>query len=195
MNERELTLAEHASQLGWEAHNASRSAGWWSNPDGTMKARNRAEMIALMMTEVVEMHRGVRSYGANTAMDEHLPHLPSAYVEAADFVIRVGDFVHGYGYDLGAMVNNMVERGAPETGLMGVICALGDAVEADRRGSLLLCCEYLARGVIIMDGFGRSFLSLSTPRLFSIAREKMAYNKQRADHKMENRLKDGGKAY
>lgn len=195
MNERELTLPEYASQLGWEAHNASRSAGWWSHADGSMKARNRAEMIALMMTEVVEMHRGVRSYGTSTQMDEHLPHLPSAYVEAADFIIRAGDFVHGYGFDLGHMVNNMTGRGTPESGLMGVICALGDAVEADRRGSLPLACEYIARGVIIMDDFARSFLSLPTPRLFSVAREKMAYNKQRADHKMENRLKDGGKAY
>lgn len=177
------------SEIGRLSHAGSRKSGWWSHPDGSDKERNRAEMMMLMVSELAEMHRGVRSM----AQDEHLPTRSSALVEAADFLIRVGDFVHGFGGDLGDEAA-AVEIGH-ELGVVGAMCAVADAMEADRKGRVHEVNTHLARGVLIVAFFAAGFLGAPASTLIEVCREKLDYNQRRADHKMENRVKEGGKAY
>jgi hypothetical protein len=188
-----LTLIEHLSVLGEEAHRASFEAGWWHDPvTGALRERNKGEMMMLMVSELAEMHAGVRS----PRPDDHLPHYGLAAVEAADFLIRIGDFVHGFGFDLGAKAHEWPEKDArAHTGIVGAMCAVSDAMEADRKGSLPMCAAQLARAALIVIEFATGFLSLDREKLFAIAHEKIAYNRQRADHKRENRAQAGGKKY
>jgi NTP pyrophosphatase (non-canonical NTP hydrolase) len=90
------------------------------------RERNKAEMIALMHSELSEALEGLRK----SLMDDHLPHRMMVEVELADTLIRIFDFAGGYGLDLG--------------------------------GALI---------------------------------EKLEYNAQRADHKLEARKAEGGKAF
>lgn len=189
----QLSLIENLSMLGQEAHDASFKSGWWHDArTGALKERNRGEMMMLMVSELAEMHRGV----TNGGMDEHLPQYTSASVEAADFLIRIGDFVHGFGFDLGAKAHEWAEREVDRrTGVVGAMCAVADAMEADRKGSLPECAEQLALAALVVVSFAEAFLGCSRGGLFAIAHAKIAYNRQRADHKRENRVKEGGKAY
>lgn len=188
-----MTLIENLSMLGEEAYRASFKAGWWHDPTtGALKERNRGEMMMLMISELAEMHKGIRDGG----MDEHLPQYSSAMVEAGDFLIRIGDFVHGFGFDLGAKAHEWTDDVVSvHTGVVGAMCAVADAMEYDRKGNLPACAAELARAALIVVSFASAFLGGSRGGLFIVAHEKIAYNSQRADHKRENRLREGGKAY
>jgi NTP pyrophosphatase (non-canonical NTP hydrolase) len=108
-------------------YEASKKSGWWTDPEtGVRRERNKAEMIALMHSELSEALEGLRK----SLMDDHLPHRMMVEVELADTLIRIFDFAGGYGLDLG--------------------------------GALI---------------------------------EKLEYNAQRADHKLEARKAEGGKAF
>lgn len=108
------------------AHQASRSAGWYSNLDGTPKERNVGEMLCLIHSEISEGMEGHRK----SLPDDKLPHRPMIEVELADALIRIGDLAGYLKLDIG--------------------------------------------GAVV---------------------EKMAYNARREDHKLEARVKAGGKAY
>ena len=82
--------------------------------------------------------------------------------------------------------------------LMLVVSELGEAMEGDRKSKM---DEHLphrpGREVELADAVIRIFdmaggYGLDLPGAIV---EKLAYNKQRADHKLENRAKAGGKAY
>lgn len=197
-NEDHLTLVENFSFLGAEAHAASRDAGWWTDPrTGFALARNRGEMMMLMVSELAEMHDALRGNFMSTR-DEHLPGHLSFVVEAADFCIRVGDFVHGFGGDLGACVNRWspAEVHNAGTGIMGAVRCVAAAMEHDRKGRRNACDEHLALGCLVLKRYMHGVLpGFPDWALFGAAHEKIAYNRQRADHKLENRALPGGKAY
>lgn len=70
---------------------------WWVNLDtGERLERNKAEMIALMHSELSEMLEAIRK----DLPDSHLPHLPGENVELADLLIRLLDYAGGFGIDL-----------------------------------------------------------------------------------------------
>lgn len=72
------------------AHAASKEKGFCETP------RNRAELIALMHSELSEALEAIRK----PAPDSHLPHLDPVGVELADCVIRIFDYCGEYGIDL-----------------------------------------------------------------------------------------------
>lgn len=82
--------------------------------------------------------------------------------------------------------------------LMLVVSELGEAMEGDRKSKMddhlphrpmreVELADAVIRIFDLAGGFG-----LDLPGAIV---EKLAYNKQRADHKLENRAKEGGKAY
>ncbi len=108
-------------------YQASYNAGWHTNLEtGELLARNKGEMLMLMVSEIAEAMEGERK----NLMDEHLPHRPMPEVELADAVIRIMDYAGRFNYDIG--------------------------------------------GAIM---------------------EKLEYNRNRSDHKIENRKKEGGKKF
>lgn len=89
-------------------HSAAVAAGWWSNPDGSPKERNKGEMIALMHSELSECLEGERK----NLMDDHLPHRKMAEVELADTLIRIFDYAGKYSYDLEGAVQEKLRYNA-----------------------------------------------------------------------------------
>lgn len=92
-------------KLTEEAHGSSREAGWWHDLEtGEALERNRAEMLALIHSEISEALEAERK----GLMDDKLTHRPGAEVEMADAVIRICDYCGGHGYDLaGAVLEKM----------------------------------------------------------------------------------------
>lgn len=120
-------MKENINEAVRICYEASFKAGWHTDLDtGKLKARNRAEMLMLIVSEISEAMEGERK----GLMDDHLPNRPMAEVELADAMIRICDYAGRWGYDLGgAMV------------------------------------------------------------------DKLEYNQNRADHKIENRILEGGKKF
>lgn len=74
---------------------------WWRHPKtGRRIKRNKAEMIALMHSELSEALEAVRK----DAMDSHLVQWKGEEIEMADTVIRIFDYCEGHGLHLGEAI-------------------------------------------------------------------------------------------
>lgn len=104
-NERGATIEEAAFWLDRLAQTIHRlNSTWWQVDENGRYTRNKAEAIALMHSELSEMLEGVRK----DKMDDHLPHLLSEEVEAADVLIRLLDYCAGFRLDIAdAMVQKL----------------------------------------------------------------------------------------
>lgn len=170
-----------------QIHAANVKAGWWTNiqtGESILTTRNRPEMLCLIGSELVE------AYLDQYKLDDHLPQFPALHVEIADAVIRILDLAGADQIDLETDI-----RGAPLTGfitddLMAVICmVIGDALEGYRKSNtekyhLAIQSAY---ATLVKTQELYSF------DLFEVVDAKTKYNAQRADHKVENRLKADGK--
>lgn len=88
------------NDLAKSVHEAN--SKWWRDiHTGEPIQRNKAELIALMHSELSEALEGERK----GLMDDHLPHRRMAEVELADTVIRILDYCGGFGYDLQGAVD------------------------------------------------------------------------------------------
>lgn len=86
--------------LAEEIYENSLAHGFWPARSEANKAyndRNKGEMIALLHSELSEMLEAVRKPHA----DEHCPEFTSEEIEAADVLIRLLDYAHGWGLRLG----------------------------------------------------------------------------------------------
>lgn len=82
-----------------EVHRNAINKGWYENP------RNKAELIALIHSEISEALEHLRNDNCN---DDKLPNRLGAEVELADAVIRIMDMAEYCGYDIaGAMVEKI----------------------------------------------------------------------------------------
>lgn len=71
---------------------------WWRHPKtGRRITRNKAEMIALMHSELSEALEAVRK----NSMDDKLTQWKGETMEMADTVIRIFDYCAGHGLDVG----------------------------------------------------------------------------------------------
>jgi NTP pyrophosphatase (non-canonical NTP hydrolase) len=70
---------------------------WWTDINtGEPIERNKGELLALIHSEISEALEGERK----NLMDDKLPHRKMAEVELADALIRILDYVGGFGYDI-----------------------------------------------------------------------------------------------
>lgn len=70
---------------------------WWRDiHTGQPIVRNKAELLAMIHSEISEALEGERK----NLMDDKLPHRKMAEVELVDAIIRILDYAGGFGYDL-----------------------------------------------------------------------------------------------
>jgi hypothetical protein len=148
------------------AHETASNAGWYKDPKtGETIKRNFGEVIALMGSELSEALEADRK----KLPDDKLPHRPGQEVEFGDEFIRVGDTVRAEGLDVGPAV-------------IEVARLLQRFSMQEVRFALLLFKTLAASREFGLDLAGAII-------------EKNIFNRTRADHKLENRRAEGGKAY
>ena len=170
-----------------QIHQANVVAGWWSDlktGSSILQTRNRPEMLCLIGSEIIEAHTD------GFAPDGHLPQFPAFHVEIADASIRIFDLAGADGIDL---ENDGVEHhvtGQPLNDLMTVMTlVVGHALEGYRKS------KTEAYHFAIASAFKTLFKIAEVYEfdLLEVINAKAEYNANRADHKVENRLKDDGK--
>lgn len=177
-----------------EIFEQNKAVGWWDDMN-----RCIYQTLQLINTEIAEATEGARK----NLMDDHLPHRKMEEVELADVLIRT--------LDLGGRMN-LEYRGHNDTFRANFIAHTG--MWSDGRKHLYMSrfvhefagnVNELAPYEIINDGLHYHYTNIINAVLdFSIAKsynvisameEKIEYNKNRADHKPENRLKENGKEF
>lgn len=97
------SMAAVINGLAERVHHAN--SKWWRDlHTGARIERNKGEQLMLIVSEISEAMEGERK----SLQDDKLPHRKMAEVELADALIRILDYAHGHGYDLGgAFVEKM----------------------------------------------------------------------------------------
>ncbi len=177
------------NQRSADIHQSNVDAGWWSNlktGESILETRNRPEVMDLVISELSEASEGFHQ----NAHDDKLTDRPMAEVELADAAIRLHDL-------LGAeKIEFHFVRPAYSTQpisfndyLMEVVNDMSFALEGYRKTDREKYAFGLLNATAKVYDIGRIFCFDVNEALEA----KLAYNKNRADHKPENRLKDGGK--
>lgn len=163
------------------------NAKWWHDLDtGERLERNKGELLMLCISEVAEAMEGERK---NLA-DSHLKSRPMAEVEMADVLIRLLDFAGGFGYEL--RVLDGVDRTSENKGeaLLAICDGIldiywTDILDPSDVGQMI--SQTIASIYAYCVKFGYD--------LEGAYHEKLAYNRVRADHKVEARKAVGGKRW
>lgn len=173
-------------RLSQECHQANTQ--WWTDlRTGERLVRNKRELRMLMISEIAEAMEGERK----GLQDDKLPHRRMAEVELVDCLIRIFDYCGAYDVDLLGTRHetlNAMAKGYSfirlsdnrAESLLFITKYLVTDVDTDLRRAIDLICAYAGKYNYDLDG---------------AYAEKMKFNRERADHKPENRRKAGGKQW
>lgn len=158
---------------------------WWQNLEtGEPIARNKEELLALVVSEVSECLEGERK----GSMDDKLPHRRMAEVEMADALIRLLDFAAGFGLRLTVVPFLIpISDNKGET-LFRIMKMITDSFQ----GVLREVDEFKLSGCI---AYIKAYCNKHGYDLEGAFSEKMAFNAVREDHKHESRALAGGKKF
>lgn len=161
---------------------------WWYDENGNKLDRNRGCLLMLAVTELAESCEGLRK----GLMDDHLPQYEMVIVELADTKIRMLDYAGGF--DIEIEDHNRYDTG---------INLLGFDIESRAEGLLYIVNEITSLFFGGEEGRDIRFV-LNTIDAYAkhygydvegAIEEKLAYNQQREDHRIENRMKENGKKF
>ena len=184
-----MTRPDHR-RLALEIHQSNVEAGWWTNlSTGDRLDRNFGEMLALVHSELSECWEGV----ASRSWDKHLPTILNWHVELADACIRVYDMLGGCFEDVKLFVEWTLDMPEgfidAEDRLVFLHCLLSRALEEFRHSRKPETMMYLYRFLDCCYEWAAE----SKFDLEETIRLKWAYNRDRLDHKIENRIQPDGK--
>lgn len=174
------------NELSKTIHDNNKAVGWWDNPNECLYQK-----LQLVSTEIAEATEGARK----NLMDDHLPHRQMEEVELADAAIRLLDLA-GY---LKIIYNPMYavkhykmtedySVGSQHLALNLFVIEMSLALEANDYDKLEKEYTNALFNIQIVA-------ALRNYDILSAIKEKVEYNKQRADHKRENRAEKGGKSF
>lgn len=150
-------------------------AGWWTNIEtGDPKKRNVGELFILMVTELVEAYKAY----VDQSMDDKLPEYPGLGVEMGDLLIRIADFCGALA--AGNIIFPALGVHNPGDEMFADIVEIAERYESIRKTPAAVGEPELTDHMPAMD------VSIMVDR-------KLDFNATRADHKIENRLKEDGK--
>jgi hypothetical protein len=157
-----------------DVHARNVKAGWWTDIDsGEPLKRSVGEMFMLMVTELAEAYTAWRE----SAPDDKLPQFPGVGVEIGDLLIRVADFCGGL--EAGAiLVGDPADN--PGDAMFQEIVEIANRYESIRKTPAAKGAPETADFLPSMD-------------VAVMVDAKLDFNASRPDHKIENRLKEGGK--
>lgn len=179
---------------------------WWRNPHtGEPQVQSLGRKLMLVVSELAECMEGARK----GLQDDKLPHRKMEEVEMADFVIRLLDMMGAPHKQLsppikrGDLSEVLVDRVMNDTyddlvQFMSVVMNKDDKAEILLEMVGMVCM--LHRFPYINDfacliRIAEKYCTKYGYDLWGAVEEKMEYNLNRPDHKIENRLKEGGKEW
>lgn len=178
-----MITSQQLHELQTRIHHQNVGAGWWD------EERPFSTFTCLFHSELSEAMEGDRK----GLMDDHLPQYEMFWVELADFVIRCLDWLGSVEYkEYVAYDHNEMRDGMTNptflaclySGVADSYDALQDSETRDAAAALADCASASI-----------AYAEKQGVDLLEIIEAKLAYNKTRADHKRENRAKEGGKKY
>ena len=175
--ENKMNLIELQNKI----HTQNKELGWWDDP------RPFSTFVCLFHSELSEAMEGDRK----GLMDDHLPKYPMFQVELADFVIRCFDWLGSRNY---SHINHIAIAHVSDSEI-DCIAFLHDIVSGAYRESRAQNWSSVEINIFAAVHGSFAFAKLKKFDLHKIILEKVEYNKHRADHKRENRAKEGGKKY
>ncbi|TIX42747.1 MAG: hypothetical protein E5V40_05790 [Mesorhizobium sp.] len=159
------------------AHETATNAGWYvDRKTGEPIERNFGEVVALMhseLTEALEAHR------KNKRRDDKLPHRSAIEVEFSDAILRIFDTAAANRIDVTAAF-------APCIRHLALYGDLPKRLPGYDQSAVNFACAII-RILEASQAYGYD-------QAGSVL-DKNAFNRTRADHKLENRKAEGGKAY
>lgn len=167
----------------------NKAVGWWDNPN-----RCIYQTLQLVSTEIAEATEGERK----NLMDDHLPTRKMGEVELADALIRILDVAGRYGWAMVEVADLPDEFSDSELSiggkhlfinatLIGLVHNLSNDLESPDRATMYHYSQLVLAIVTTAETHGYDIEGAMI--------EKLTYNKNRADHKRNNRAKEGGKAF
>lgn len=186
-------------------HASSVEGGWWNdlNTGESLRGkRNVGELLCLIHSEISE---GYEAWITDPDMrDDHLKHRPMLEVELADAIVRIGDLYGSLDFDLGKAMTLQCSTYKSIVGLsVDVVIArihlnISKALEGYRKNrkdpdfpEMTVLETRLAEAVIHIVELSKTL----NYDLGAALMEKVTYNRNRADHKPENRRKAEGKKF
>lgn len=194
------------SELSKKIFEQNKSVGWWDDID-----RCKFTTSQLILTEISEATEGERKY----IYDKHLPHRLAGEVELADALIRVLDLGGRYGIDYiyDKMLLNLFEYSEDEKNYLKTHEKIWNEAESVVAKHFLISVAACRFGLELIkyNDFGdkltlKACYSILINLIIEAANaanydiksatlEKLEFNKNREDHKRENRAKKNGKKF
>lgn len=162
-----------------DVHGRNVKAGWWTDLATNLpKKRSVGELFMLFVTELAEAYEAYAGGAAGEiVMDDKLPHLPGLAVELGDLEIRFADFC---GALQAGKIVAFTDTTNPGARMFEEVCQIARHYEAIRKTDAAIGEPEAGEALEPQDVAGAII-------------EKLAFNANRSDHKIENRLKEDGK--